>query len=471
MWELPSCFDFDSLFSGIKHNATDTGIQDWHVLEFSRKSTKPGEVFVRTKRTMDAEQWVPWRKGTADESRFWPNASGGEMPGPSEPELAALKEWKDKDQVLKDLRWLLHEQQEFVRVSDADKAVFEEYITGIPESKGDVEAPRWPAITQQEGGSQSATPAHVGGSESKQEACHGEASGVDEEEDTEGRAVIDFNVPAEEAEAAGLRMQERTEARRVAEANAAFRQRSRVKKNELLVFFNSVGGRLEMGQPVADCQLTEGETLRVQYWVNKKVADTALSKQQQRALANAAPDFKGAFMKYQKKWVDEFSPTDVVVFWAGPKEELLRKDGSIRKGKRRLLSRLSGFPLAFDDQEGDWKQGGASDVQSEAEAPTTAESDAEAPEAEGPDVRSEAEEAKDQNDGQSGGRRSGLAASANCQNAAAAGRGGGARRRTRRPRAKKKTPTAKKKPRGQAANKNGAGSSRRSSRLRSRGRR
>ena len=46
-------------------------------------------------------------------------------------------------------------------------------------------------------------------------------------------------------------------------------------------------------------------------------------------------------------WTDERVTDEVTVFWAGDKSRLLKNDGGVKFGKKRILSRIRTFPLRF----------------------------------------------------------------------------------------------------------------------------
>ena len=331
---LPACFDFDALFESCKHSTTDTGIQGWSVFEFRTDASRRGEVLLRTKVHMDdnGDAWIPWRQGTEDEGRFWPNASNAAMPGPEKPEIAELKDWK-LDEVVDALQWFMDPaKQDAVDVSRATKTVLTDFIRSIPASAADIDSdPPWPPISPAQ---EPAVPA---------------APAVPERVPAAVPAAAPAAVPA----APGLTAAEKRKNLAVQRANDAFRELRKIAKGRLVVVLCE--GNLEMGYTLSSVNLDIDETFEIRWWVNKDEAGKP------KVDCNQPSDFLRGFQAHQDaSFKHTLKVAEVTVFFAGEKKALFGKAknaSKILKSVKRNLSRIAGFPLEFSVNAGTWSSG------------------------------------------------------------------------------------------------------------------
>ena len=200
-----------------------------------------------------------------------------------------------------------------------DKVKLEQYIQSIPEAVTAVEStPPWPSIVPAApvAAVSAAAPPPPAGTQS----------------------------PAVHQLPGGLSNSERSELLAVQRANEEFQALRRFEKNDLLVLLDS-NGDLVLGQATEDVDLNDDGSFKLQWWVN--VPEPGLSVEAQRLCAEAPPDFCGQFQKMPRQWTEEQATDDVTVFWAGDKSRLLKNDGGVKLGKKRILSRIRTFPLRF----------------------------------------------------------------------------------------------------------------------------
>ena len=328
---IGACFDFDELFRGIKHSATDTGIQDYRVFEFSTRSAQPGVVFLQTKEEMDSKEWVPWRAGTDTEYRFWPNGSKQQMPGPSKPTKAALTDWKKREEFASSLEWFL-EGQDSVNVTGAVRRAWREFMRDVPDDIRDVQCDgAWPVIVAD-----------------KDRAVILEA---EEEEARRIPAPGAGKKKQRQVLPAGLTQPERRTKNHEATANEQFKELRGFKKGALVVLMSN--GQLELGEAVADVDLGACDEFTVQYWVNAQTGN--VGEEEGRRLAEAPPNFNMPFVVYPREWRPVFKVAETTVFWAGDADATLKKASSKNSGRSFLLrvqkhlSRIDSFPLKMND--------------------------------------------------------------------------------------------------------------------------